>query len=372
MKAYQCAGRGRSLDAQKAKLVFDDGYDKLKGTLWINGQKVKINPFQGTSFGPVLTDGSMSAAVEAEFPWGKLKSEKTPIDSTEIHVNLASDQKFMNEMMQRIAKHTKEEAKAFASGNAGEMTAAAPAYKSDVKDMIEGFKSSNTYFKDAYLSTEFDLDSFHLYNEDGKWKTDVNGIEKHKSAYYDDYSTPDLEENKNGYTYTLVYSDNQKKWLVEKKDPAGLASFKNKKEIRNDKPEEYTSAWASSKGSSKNASAGEELTDHKVYSAVEDYLYNLQDAINLNDFELVADSLKKGSSLYADQKELVAKLNRSNIEEEVADFSIESWDQNGSDATIKTIEKINVIKNGKEQLKTYHWTYHAVVEDGKVLLTSIE
>ncbi|MFT0801381.1 zinc ribbon domain-containing protein [Bacillus swezeyi] len=360
------------LDGHKAKLVFEDGYEKIKGTLWINDQKTKINPFKGASFGPVLTDGSMSATVEAEFPWGKLKSKKTPIDSTEIQVNLASDQHFTNQMMNRIVKHSKEETKAFASGNVKEMTVAAPSYKSDLKERIDGFKSTGTYYKDTYLSTVFDLDSFRLYTEDGKWKTDVEGIEKHKSAYYDDDNAPNLEENENGYTYTLVYSDDQKKWLVEKSDPSSFINIQNKKEIKNDKPQEYTSAWASAKGASKNASAGEELTDHKVASAVEEYLYSLQDAINENDFDLVADNLKEGSSLYADQKELVAKLNRSHTEEEVIDFSVKSWEQNGSDATIKTLEKINIIRNGNAQLKTYHWTYHAVVEDGKVLLTSIE
>ncbi|XBO85945.1 hypothetical protein AAGG52_20820 [Bacillus licheniformis] len=58
------------LDGHMAKLVFGEGYENLKGTLWINDQEMKINPFKGTEFGPVLTDGSMSAAVEAQFPWG--------------------------------------------------------------------------------------------------------------------------------------------------------------------------------------------------------------------------------------------------------------------------------------------------------------
>ncbi|MDI5788763.1 hypothetical protein PO124_11155 [Bacillus licheniformis] len=64
------------LNGHMAKLVFEEGYENLKGTLWINDQEMKINPFKGTEFGPVLTDGSMSAQVEAQFPWGKLKSEK--------------------------------------------------------------------------------------------------------------------------------------------------------------------------------------------------------------------------------------------------------------------------------------------------------
>ncbi|MEC1447355.1 zinc ribbon domain-containing protein [Bacillus haynesii] len=360
------------LDGHMAKVVFGEGYENLKGTLWINDQEMKINPFKGTEFGPVLTDGSMSAAVEAQFPWGKLKSEKTPIESGEIEVNLASDKGFMDDMMTTVVSHTKEAAKAFASGNVSGMTLAAPSYQTRLKEVTDGLKSSSTYYKGTYLSTVFDLDSFRLYKEDGQWKTEVKGIEKHKSAYYDDYSAPELEENDNGYTYILVYSEGKKKWFVEKSEPEAVINIEHQKEIKNDNPKEYTSAWASAKGAVNNASADEELTDQKVASAIETYLYGLQDAINTNNFGLVRDSLKEGSPLYNDQKKLVAKLYNSGTQEEVADFSVKSWQQNGREATIQTTEKINIIKGGKEQVKTYHWTYHAAIEDGRLLLTSIE
>lgn len=360
------------LDGHMAKLVFGEGYENLKGTLWINDQEMKINPFKGTEFGPVLADGSMTAAVEAQFPWGKLKSEKTPIESGEIEVNLASDKEFMDEMMTTVVSHTKEAAKAFASGDVSGMTLAATSYQTSLKEVTDGLKSSSTYYKGTYLSTVFDLDSFRLYKEDGQWKTEVKVIEKHKSAYYDDYSSPELEENDSGYTYTLVYSESKKKWFVEKSDPEAVINIEHQKEIKNDNPKEYTSAWASAKGAVNNASADEELTDQKVASAIETYLYSLQGAINTNNFGLVRDSLKEGSPLYNDQKKLVTKLHSSGTQEEVADFSVNSWKQNGREATIKTTEKINIIKGGKEQLKTYHWTYHASIENGQLLLTSIE
>ncbi|MEC4199762.1 zinc ribbon domain-containing protein [Bacillus sp. AAVF1] len=360
------------LDGHMAKLVFGEGYENLKGTLWINDQEMKINPFKGTEFGPVLADGSMTAAVEAQFPWGKLKSEKTPIESGEIEVNLASDKEFMDEMMTTVVSHTKEAAKAFASGDVSGMTLAATSYQTSLKEVTDGLKSSSTYYKGTYLSTVFDLDSFRLYKEDGQWKTEVKVIEKHKSAYYDDYSAPELEENDNGYTYTLVYSESKKKWFVEKSDPEAVINIEHQKEIKNDNPKEYTSAWDSAKGAVNNASADEELTDQKVASAIETYLYGLQGAINTNNFGLVRDSLKEGSPLYNDQKKLVTKLYNSGTQEEVADFSVNSWKQNGREATIKTTEKINIIKGGKEQLKTYKWTYHAVVEGGELLLISIE
>ncbi|SPU07745.1 Membrane-associated protein tcaA [Bacillus licheniformis] len=335
------------LNGHMAKLVFEEGYENLKGTLWINGQEMKINPFKGTEFGPVLTDGSMSAQVEAQFPWGKLKSEKTPIEGEEIEVNLASDKGFMDDMMTAVVNHTKEAAKAFASGNVSGMTMAAPSYQNRLKEVTDGLKSSSTYYKGTYLSTVFDLDSFRLYKEDGQWKTELKGIEKHKSAYYDDYIAPKLEENDSGYTYTLVYSEGKKKWLIEKSDPEAVIDIEHQKEIKNDNPKEYTSAWASAKGAMNNASAGEELTDQKVAFAIEAYLYRLQDAINTNDFGLVRDSLKEGSPLYNDQKKLVAKLYNSGTEEEVVQFSVNSWKQNGRRQRLRQRRKLILSKAEK-------------------------
>ena len=117
----------------------------------------------------------------------------------------------------------------------------------------------------------------------------------------------------------MVYSEGKKKWLIEKSDPEAVINIEHQKEIKNDNPKEYTSAWASAKGAMNNASAGEELTDQKVAFAIEAYLYRLQDAINTNDFGLVRDSLKEGSPLYNDQKKLVTKLYNSGTRRKSSD-----------------------------------------------------
>ncbi len=59
------------LDAEDVTFTPADSFKSAKGDLLINGKSVHKDPFTSVTYGPLLTDGSMTAAVEADFPWGK-------------------------------------------------------------------------------------------------------------------------------------------------------------------------------------------------------------------------------------------------------------------------------------------------------------
>ncbi|MDI5788762.1 hypothetical protein PO124_11150 [Bacillus licheniformis] len=73
---------------------------------------------------------------------GEAEKRKTPIEGEEIEVNLASDKGFMDDMMTAVVNHTKEAAKAFASGNVSGMTMAAPSYQNRLKEVTDGLKAA--------------------------------------------------------------------------------------------------------------------------------------------------------------------------------------------------------------------------------------
>jgi len=65
-------------------------------TLYLNGKKADGILTDDNRFGPVLTDGSMTVAVEADLPWGRVKSEDMPITYNSVvvdfvEVNLKED-----------------------------------------------------------------------------------------------------------------------------------------------------------------------------------------------------------------------------------------------------------------------------------------
>ncbi|MFS0783781.1 zinc ribbon domain-containing protein [Bacillus sp. 1P06AnD] len=359
------------LDGEEVYVDLDMGDEDVPaaGKLYINGKDVQINPFQNASFGPVLTDGSMTAAVEADMPWGKMKSAETAIDSDSIQINLGSDAAFQKTVMDTVVLNNKEWLTAYTTGDTSKVTTGTEDLRSTIKDNIEQAKSANEYYKAKYTGTTFDLDSFRLYTYDGKYYSDVKMLEnKQSDSYYAD-ETPELEENDDAYEVTLVYDANAKKWLVDSFDSSYMES-ENTKLIKEDAPLEYATSW------NKNvqvSSSGAENVPDAISSLIDGYTSSLIDAINYDDFSYVSSYLKEGSELYGMQEKLVDTLNANGTTEEKISCDIKGYSIDGNKASITTYEKVKIdYSNGKSETKEYTWMYGAEKTDSGFLLTSIK
>ncbi|MGY0434366.1 zinc ribbon domain-containing protein [Bacillus rugosus] len=363
-----------SLEADDVTFRLADDIKSGKGDLLINGKSIHKDPFKPVSYGPLLTDGSMTASVEAEFPWGKTKTAGVPIDQKEMELTLIPDQDTQETVMNTIVKTTKQYSKALSDGNTAQMTEAGAKWKAETKDTVDSMKNTDSYLKDKYLETDFDLDTFALSQKnDGTWQVSVTGKELHQSSSYNGYSKPEMTDDSPSYEYILSYDKKQKKWIFEDAESTFESSGSNIKKIKNDKPETYTSAWEGSKNKDSKSSASGDVTDEQVTLFMGSYLQSQADAVNQNNFSLMEDSLEKGSSLYSDQQHLVAKLNKEGTTEDFNNYEVKSWSQNGSAITIKTYEEFYITKSaGSPKLRTYNWTYTGTVKNGRIYLTSIQ
>ncbi|WP_406589261.1 zinc ribbon domain-containing protein [Bacillus atrophaeus] len=364
-----------SLEADDVTFSLADDIKDGKGELLINGKSIHKDPFKSVTYGPLLTDGSMTAAVEAEFPWGKTKTAGVPIDSKEMELTLIPDQDTQETIMNTIVKTTKQYSKALSDGNTAQMTEASASWKAEVKDNVDSMKNTESYLKDKYLETDFDLDTFALSQKnDGTWQAAVTGKELHQSANYNDYTKPEMADESPSYEYLLSYDKKQKKWIFEDAESTFDSAGTNIKKIKNDNAETYTSAWADSKGKKASVSPSTgDVTDEQVTSFMVDYLTNQSTAVNLNEFAVMEGNLEKGSSLYNDQQKLVKKLNNEGTTEVFIDVEVKSFSQSGSNITIKTYEEFDITKSGgSTKRRTYNWTYTGTVKDGRIYLTSIQ
>ncbi|ATO27554.1 hypothetical protein RA13_05530 [Bacillus atrophaeus] len=364
-----------SLEADDVTFSLADDIKDGKGELLINGKSIHKDPFKSVTYGPLLTDGSMTAAVEAEFPWGKTKTAGVPIDSKEMELTLIPDQDTQEAIMNKIVKTTKQYSKALSDGNTAQMTEASASWKAEVKDSVDSMKNTDSYLKDKYLETGFDLDTFALSQKnDGTWQAAVTGKELHQSANYNDYTKPEMADESPSYEYLLSYDKKQKKWIFEDAESTFDSAGTNIKKIKNDNAETYTSAWADSKGKKASVSPSTgDVTDEQVTSFMVDYLTNQSTAVNLNEFAVMEGNLEKGSSLYNDQQKLVKKLNNEGTTEVFIDVEVKSFSQSGSNITIKTYEEFDITKSGgSTKRRTYNWTYTGTVKDGRIYLTSIQ
>ncbi|MBU5261672.1 zinc ribbon domain-containing protein [Bacillus atrophaeus] len=364
-----------SLEADDVTFSLADDIKDGKGELLINGKSIHKDPFKSVTYGPLLTDESMTAAVEAEFPWGKTKTAGVPIDSKEMELTLIPDQDTQETIMNTIVKTTKQYSKALSDGNTAQMTEASASWKAEVKDNVDSMKNTDSYLKDKYLETDFDLDTFALSQKnDGTWQAAVTGKELHQSANYNDYTKPEMSDESPSYEYLLSYDKKQKKWIFEDAESTFDSAGTNIKKIKNDNAETYTSAWADSKGKKASVSPStDDVTDEQVTSFMVDYLTNQSTAVNLNEFAVMEGNLEKGSSLYNDQQKLVKKLNSEGTTEVFIDVEVKSFSQSGSNITIKTYEEFDITKSGgSTKRRTYNWTYTGTVKDGRIYLTSIQ
>ncbi|MCC2115300.1 zinc ribbon domain-containing protein [Bacillus halotolerans] len=364
-----------SLEADNVTFSLADDMKDGKGELLINGKSIHKDPFKSVTYGPLLTDGSMTAAVEAEFPWGKTKTAGVPIDSKEMELTLIPDQDTQETIMNTIVKTTKQYSKALSDGNTAQMTEASASWKAEAKDNVDSMKNTDSYLKDKYLETDFDLDTFALSQKnDGTWQAAVKGKELHQSANYNDYTKPEMSDESPSYEYLLSYDKKQKKWMFEDAESTFDSAGTNIKKIKNDHAETYTSAWADAKG--KKASVSPltgDVTDEQVTSFMVSYLTNQSTAVSLNEFAVMEGNLEKGSSLYNDQQKLVKKLYSEGTTEVFIDVEVKSFNQSGSTITIKTYEEFDITKSGgSTKRRTYNWTYTGVVKDGRIYLTSIQ
>lgn len=110
-----------------------------------------------------------------------------------------------------------------------------------------------------------------------------------------------------------------------------------------------------------------------IANTLHDYIYGLNDAINLGEFEFAAKTLLNGSAAYTEQKALVEKLHEQGITENVIEFAIKSQQVDGNTATVITDELIGVhFQDGSSKEVSQSYAYHMQLQsDGTWLIDSM-
>ena len=212
---------------------------ELNGKLYINGKDVGINPFKVEEFGPVLTDGSMKIAVEAELPWGTIKTKEKEINSKYIEVNLSEHEETQTKIMNTIVENTRESLIAIANRDNSKMTMATDELKESIQEEVDEAKEYEELFKGKYIGSTFNLDSFNISYEEEEWVATVEVLVKGQGEYYYKDETPELEDESEAYEVELVYDTKAKKWLVDSMDYMYFFDDENVKEITEESPKMY-------------------------------------------------------------------------------------------------------------------------------------
>lgn len=355
-----------SLDLKGEDIAIDLGENPpdMKGKLLIDGKKVNLNPFKTPEFGSVVTDGSMSMKVAANFPWGEMTSKNIPIDSDEIHYNFGRDKDLENTLMKIAAAENKNLFKVYSTGKPNALENVTNPYKRAVTESI-GDGMDTEYSRIKYVGSTFDLNTGELnYTDEGNWEATIVG----KELYGIDYGSG-FEKEEKVLKYSLVYDETKKKWLLDDVEDAYDSFSENVEEVKEEHPTVYQMKTAKLERNDNDDSeviaddTDVENTDEGVRTETEDtaeaededvsdtadltrfmteYMDATMESIKSHDFSIAAPYIDPAGKKYSQQKEYTAYLNQKNITEDLLNFEVTKVEPILNGYQVNTSEEYNI------------------------------
>ncbi|MGY0692110.1 zinc ribbon domain-containing protein [Virgibacillus sp. FSP13] len=221
---------------------FGEELDNVK--LYINGEDTGINIMEQDTFGPLLTDGSITASFEGEFPWGTMKTEEVPIDSYYVEADFTVNDDVRQAMKDTIIKFNQEFLAAATTADKKKLTVASEDLVKDIIDDAKNAKENEKYYKGKFVGVDFNSDSFEITNYGDGWTVEVETATIYEQdTWYGEDEKPKLEEVSEQYGYELIYDKDNEQWKVDKIGWAASIDSDKKVEYREKQPKVFTSAW---------------------------------------------------------------------------------------------------------------------------------
>lgn len=253
------------IDASSVYFSFDDYsyYDLQEIRLLINGKETPFNLVEDTIVGPLLTDGSMNASFEADFPWGTIRTNEIPINSTDLHVNLTDQPELQKEIIDQIMQFNIEFIELFTQVSADHVTTVS----ADLTDVLLNeamYQVDSGYELEAsFHGADIYMNSFYLTTDyTGTWTIEVDGIAYYEEALYEVGEEGVIEQLEDETRYILSYDQSKEQWVMSGIDTPNWMDEDNMERFVVEDPEIFTSAWneASDAEEDEESEDGEELS----------------------------------------------------------------------------------------------------------------
>src|SRR5699024_7964202 len=134
--------------------------------MYINGEDTGVNVLQNNIIGPVVSDGSMTASFEGEFPWGTITTGEIPLDSNYIDVIFHANDDLNSTIQDIIVQFNKEYIEVYTSADPSKFTVAGDILVEDVVEQAEYEKENDILYQGKFIGVDFYEDSFTLDHYD--------------------------------------------------------------------------------------------------------------------------------------------------------------------------------------------------------------
>lgn len=206
-------GKTLNLSVDASSVTF---YSELDGAipsrLIINGEPVEFNALAKESYGPVVLDGSMDLAVEADFPWGKSRTETVALENGTFDVKFPMDKALKTTLLEALENYTVSYPEAFEKGDAQLVESMHSDLEAAFLDEVEEYNQEEYIYKKELSKLDLDTENFHLLSEEDALKAIVYLRETASSDYYHQDNEAFLEEEESYWEYQFTFVENQ--WVL--------------------------------------------------------------------------------------------------------------------------------------------------------------
>lgn len=208
--------------------------------LYLNGKKTNVNLLHENKVEPIVTDGSIKASYEAAFPWGKMRSQERPVESSYNDIPFIVDEKLQQELEKQVVQIEKEQIEVITSYGAKKPKTMDPKLADEMAEAAKELKASERQYQIKYLGTDFDKDSFTLGRGVNDWEIEVKAKSYYDQAeYFKGDKAPRLKKKDNTSSYVFTYDQKAKKWQLTSVDYGYIQDEKNVVEYREKNPKLY-------------------------------------------------------------------------------------------------------------------------------------
>ncbi|WP_087974144.1 zinc ribbon domain-containing protein [Oceanobacillus rekensis] len=300
----ESVGMNLESDQVTVEMPASDG----NATLFINGKDVGINLYENPTFGPVLTDGSMTLAVEVELPWGTVKMDEQPIESDYVELNMMNE-KLQTVLMETANEYNQQWIQAMATVDTSELNTATKSLQESTLEEATNAMENGQALEAEYLGSVYDLDSIRLYNEEDHWTAGMSlELTGNFTSYDIDY--PEYADTEDRWTqdYELQYDEKAEAWLVSSHRSGWGIDSENVKEYTVDEPVIHKSNWIDEDVASPSETTTATVEDSDAGEFVLQFRDAYENSLNSKDFSLIESYLKVDSHAYDELEEYVGNL----------------------------------------------------------------
>ncbi|MGU3567741.1 zinc ribbon domain-containing protein [Paenibacillus sp. A51L] len=356
-----------TLDLQGDEVEIRTGLegDGLQGRLYLNDKDVGVNPFENRSYGPVTTDGSLNLAVEADFPWGAVRSNELPIMDSYMEVNVADSEPLQAALIEKANQFQQEWLEGMATGDAAKLKSGTEAMRGELSRSIEEAGLQGRLMTASFTGAAFDLDSFRLESAGGQWHGMLDTAVHRLRADYraDDLPPQELREEVELQGMTLIYDESAAVWMVDSVRGLYGSELTNErvKYVENSHPQTFKSSPSALLNPSADSGKSE------IGAFLLRYLEASVEAINARDFQVVAAMHDPDGPSYKESENYILHLEEKGITEQLLSAEVDGIElQEDGSYNLSTSESYAIAyKDGTEKTKAFKSSYKVVLIDGK-------